>query len=86
MLRGERAANGVAPENVACEPNSRSIRINSEGADLVIEWDLTLYPEADRARAIPLTPVAFGPVRALGNSRSATKGTRIAHDFTSSAT
>ena len=59
--------------------------IRTEGADLVIAWDLTSYPEADRVRAIPLAPVAFGPVCTPGNRRSAAKGTRIAHDFTSSA-
>ncbi|MFM0640212.1 LysR substrate-binding domain-containing protein [Paraburkholderia metrosideri] len=59
--------------------------IRTEGADLVIAWDLTSYPEADRSRAIPLAPVAFGPVCIPGYRNSATTGARIAHDFTSSA-
>lgn len=59
--------------------------IRSEGADLVIAWDLTSYPEADRQRAIRLAPVAFGPVCAPGYQRRAATGTRITHDFTSSA-
>ncbi|MGC7403235.1 LysR substrate-binding domain-containing protein [Pandoraea pneumonica] len=59
--------------------------IRSEGADLVIAWDLTSYPEADRQRAIRLAPVAFGPVCAPGYARRAASGTRITHDFTSSA-
>jgi len=59
--------------------------IRTEGADLVIAWDLTSYSEADRSRAIPLAPVAFGPVCTPGYKRAAKSGTRIAHDFTSSA-
>lgn len=63
--------------------SARAIR--TEGADLVIAWDLSSYAEADRARAIPLAPVAFGPVCRPGYQRKAKAGTRITHDFTSSA-
>ncbi|TXI87709.1 MAG: LysR family transcriptional regulator [Cupriavidus sp.] len=59
--------------------------IRTEGADVVIAWDLTSYPAADRQRAIPLGPVQFGPVCAPAYRRSASKGIRITHDFTSSA-
>lgn len=59
--------------------------IRTEGADLVIAWDLSSYSEADRARAIPLAPVAFGAVCRPGHRRKAKAGTRITHDFTSSA-
>lgn len=59
--------------------------IRTEGADLVIAWDLTTYSESDRSRAIHLAPVAFGPVCAPSYTDSAITGTRIAHDFTSSA-
>jgi LysR family transcriptional regulator, glycine cleavage system transcriptional activator len=59
--------------------------IRGEGADLVIAWDLSSYPESDRTRAIHLGPVAFGPVCAPACKRAAKSGIRIAHDFTSSA-
>lgn len=59
--------------------------IRTEGADLLIAWDLASYGEADRARAIALAPVAFGPVCAPAYVRVAVTGTRITHDFTSSA-
>lgn len=59
--------------------------IRTEGADLVIAWDLTAYSAADRARAVALAPVAFGPVCSPDYVRVAATGTRIAHDFTSSA-
>jgi LysR family transcriptional regulator, glycine cleavage system transcriptional activator len=59
--------------------------IRGEGADLVIAWDLSSYPESDRTRAIHLAPVAFGPVCAPAYKRAAKSGIRIAHDFTSSA-
>jgi DNA-binding transcriptional LysR family regulator len=59
--------------------------IRSEGDDLVIAWDLTSYSDADRSRAISLAPVSFGPVCTPGYRSSAETGTRIAHDFTSSA-
>jgi DNA-binding transcriptional LysR family regulator len=59
--------------------------IRTEGADLVIAWDLTSYPESDRTRALHLAPVAFGPVCAPAYKRAAKSGIRIAHDFTSSA-
>lgn len=59
--------------------------IRSEGADVLIAWDLTSYPAAERERAIPLAPVRFGPVCAPRYRRSVRTGTRITHDFTSSA-
>lgn len=59
--------------------------IRNEGADLVIAWDLTSYPENDRNRATLLAPVAFGPVCTPAYRSSAPAGIRIAHDFTSSA-
>jgi LysR family transcriptional regulator, glycine cleavage system transcriptional activator len=59
--------------------------IRTEGADLVIAWDLTSYPESDRIRAIRLAPVAFGPVCTPAYRRTAKTGIRIGHDFTSSA-
>lgn len=59
-----------------------------EGADLVIAWDRRSYPAADRARAVRLAEVAFGPVCAPGYRYVRASGhimfeTRIAHDFTS---
>lgn len=62
--------------------------LRHEGADLVIAWDRSSYPAADRARAVHLAEVAFGPVCAPGYrvARSARRiafETRIAHDFTS---
>lgn len=36
--------------------------LRHEGADLVIAWDRSGFPAGERARAIPLAPVAFGPV------------------------
>lgn len=59
--------------------------MRTEGADLVIAWDLSSYPATDRQRAIPLAPVAFGPVCTPANARKLAKGQRITHDFTSSA-
>lgn len=59
--------------------------MRTEGADVVIAWDLSSYPRADRQRAIWLAPVAFGPVCALAVARRIARGARIAHDFTSSA-
>jgi len=59
--------------------------IRTEGADLVIAWDLTSYPESDRERAIRLAPAAFGPVCAPAYRRAAKAGTRIGHDFNSTA-
>jgi LysR family glycine cleavage system transcriptional activator len=59
--------------------------IRTEGADLVVAWDLTSYSPADQKRAIPLAPVLFGPVCAPAYAAQAARGTRIAHDFTSSA-
>ncbi|GJG92997.1 LysR substrate-binding domain-containing protein [Cupriavidus pauculus] len=59
--------------------------MRTEGADVVIAWDLSSYPAADRQRAVRLAPVSFGPVCALAYARKATTGTRITHDFTSSA-
>lgn len=59
--------------------------IRREGADLLVAWDLSLYPQADRARAVPLAPVRFGPVCAPALARKLRGAPRIAHDFTSSA-
>ncbi|WP_340646123.1 LysR substrate-binding domain-containing protein [Phenylobacterium sp.] len=65
--------------------------MRDEGADLVIAWDWKGFPAADRARAIPLAPVAFGPVCAPGYPFDEVLGAEIAvpcridHDFTSSA-
>lgn len=59
--------------------------MRTEGADLVIAWDLSSYSEADRERALLLAPAAFGPVCIPAYAKVARKGTRIAHDFTSSA-
>ncbi|MGO4329785.1 LysR family transcriptional regulator [Cupriavidus sp. 2TAF22] len=59
--------------------------MRTEGADVVIAWDLSSYAEADRKRALYLAPVAFGPVCAPAYAGSVRNGVRIAHDFTSSA-
>ncbi|MGO4808683.1 LysR substrate-binding domain-containing protein [Cupriavidus sp. 2MCAB6] len=59
--------------------------MRTEGADVVIAWDLTSYPEPDRQRALHLAPVAFGPVCAPSYAGSVRSGVRITHDFTSSA-
>lgn len=59
--------------------------LRHEGADLVIAWDRGHYPAGEQARAIPLGPVAFGPVCApdypaeAGPGRLAAR-TRIAHE------
>ncbi len=58
--------------------------IRTEGADLVIAWDLTSYPENERKRAFRLGPTAFGPVCAPAYKRAAKAGIRIGHDFNSS--
>ncbi|CAM4359187.1 LysR family transcriptional regulator [Bordetella tumbae] len=61
--------------------------LRSEGADLLIAWDLssTAYSQADLAAAVPLAPVAFGPVHAPGRKGARKPTVRIAHDFTTSA-
>lgn len=64
--------------------------LRNEGADLVIAWDRASYSAGDRARAVRLADVAFGPVCVPGYpfARSGavlTIGCRIAHDFTSRA-
>lgn len=59
--------------------------IRTEGADVVIAWDLTSYPKADQERAMRLAPVSFGPVCRPQYAPMALSGTRITHDFTSSA-
>ena len=61
-----------------------------EGADLVVAWDLAAFAAADRARAIPLGSVAFGPVCAPGYPARHVAGTfhapaRITHDHTGRA-
>ncbi|MDJ0388493.1 LysR substrate-binding domain-containing protein [Roseomonas sp. E05] len=64
--------------------------LRHEGADLVIAWDRASYPPADRARAIRLGEVAFGPVCAPGYPASAEAEAlctpvRIAHEHTGRA-
>ncbi|MDQ2137880.1 LysR substrate-binding domain-containing protein [Alcaligenaceae bacterium B3P038] len=59
--------------------------IRAEGAELIIAWDLSSYPESDRDRAIALAPARFGPVVAPDRLQSKRKRTRIAHDHTSAA-
>lgn len=59
--------------------------MRTEGADVVIAWDLSSYPAADRQRAMPLAPVLFGPVCTPAHARQIATGVRITHDFTSSA-
>lgn len=61
--------------------------LRGEGADLLIAWDLNnaSYSEADLAQAVPLAPVAFGPVHAPGRKGARKPTVRIAHDFTASA-
>lgn len=61
-----------------------------EGADMVVAWDRSAYPAADRARAIRLGDVAFGPVCAPGHparcaGRRLELPTRIAHEHTTRA-
>jgi len=61
-----------------------------EGADLVVAWDRSTYPAADRARAIPLGEVAFGPVCAPGypagpDGSCFRMPARIGHDHTARA-
>jgi LysR family transcriptional regulator, glycine cleavage system transcriptional activator len=58
--------------------------IRTQGADLVVAWDLTSYTKFDQQRAVDLAPVFFGPVCSPGYDAS-DGGVRIAHDFTSSA-
>lgn len=62
-------------------------QLRQEGADLVIAWDRAAYPPADRARALPLGGVAFGPVCAPGYPVAVTPGAlrapaRIAQEHT----
>ena len=68
--------------------SAREIRL--EGADLVLAWDWTAFPAEERARAVRVAEVAFGPVVSpdypltrtdLGLSAPC----RIAHDFTTRA-
>ncbi|WP_454724612.1 MULTISPECIES: LysR family transcriptional regulator [Cupriavidus] len=59
--------------------------MRTEGADVVIAWDLSAYAEADRKRALYLAPATFGPVRAPSCKTPLRAAVRIAHDFTSSA-
>ena len=59
--------------------------LRHEGADLVIAWDRGHYPPGEQARAIPLGPIAFGPVCAPDYPVEAAPGrlaaaTRIAHE------
>ncbi|MFC7688743.1 LysR substrate-binding domain-containing protein [Paeniroseomonas aquatica] len=64
--------------------------LRHEGADLVIAWDRSGFPAAERARAIPLGPVAFGPVcpPGYGLEVAATRlrlPVRITHEHTTRA-
>ncbi|OZI68259.1 LysR substrate-binding domain-containing protein [Bordetella genomosp. 1] len=59
--------------------------IRAEGADLLIAWDLSHYLEAERARALPLAPAAFGPVCRPGYDMKARGAVRITHEYTTSA-
>ncbi|WP_052213757.1 LysR substrate-binding domain-containing protein [Belnapia sp. F-4-1] len=59
--------------------------LRHEGADLVIAWNRGHYPPGEQARAIPLGPIAFGPVCAPDYPVEAgpgclAAGTRIAHE------
>jgi DNA-binding transcriptional LysR family regulator len=61
-----------------------------EGADLVVAWDRSGYPAADRARAILLGDVAFGPVcapdyPARAEGQQLGMPARIAHEHTARA-
>lgn len=61
--------------------------LRQEGADLVIAWDRSSYPAADRARAVRLAEVAFGPVCVPDYAVASEPGgfrfaVRIAHEFT----
>jgi DNA-binding transcriptional LysR family regulator len=65
--------------------------MRGEDADLLIAWDRRSYPAEDRARAIRLADVRFGPVCAPGYQLPtigrgvARTDCRIVHDFTTSA-
>ncbi|MFN3523149.1 MAG: LysR substrate-binding domain-containing protein [Phenylobacterium sp.] len=64
--------------------------MRGEDADVLIAWDLTTYPAADRARAVRLADVSFGPVAAPGcrlerDGAVVRADCRIVHDFTSTA-
>ena len=64
--------------------------LRAQDADLVIAWDRSSYPAADRARAVRLGEVAFGPVCAPGHAIESREtnlvfATRIAHEFTTRA-
>lgn len=62
-----------------------------QGADLIIAWDLDAFPAAERALALDLAPIAFGPVCAPAydwrppQDGRLTLSRRIVHDFTSRA-
>ncbi|WMD21687.1 LysR substrate-binding domain-containing protein [Achromobacter seleniivolatilans] len=60
--------------------------MRNEGADLLLAWDLSGYPESDRRRALMLAPVNFGAVCTPDYAkRAAAQRVRIAHEYTSSA-
>lgn len=65
--------------------------LRTQGADVLLAWDWRSYPAAEQARAIPLAPVAFGPVCAPGYPLSegpdgeVVAPVLIGHDFTSRA-
>lgn len=60
-------------------------QMRTEDADIVIAWDLSSYPAADRVRALHLGAVAFGPVCAPAYAHDDGMGVRLVHDFTGSA-
>ncbi|EHK65472.1 LysR substrate-binding domain-containing protein [Achromobacter arsenitoxydans] len=60
--------------------------IRNEGADLLVAWDMSNYPEADQRRALLVAPVNFAAVCVPACAKlSPGKRTRIAHGYTSSA-
>jgi DNA-binding transcriptional LysR family regulator len=60
--------------------------MRSEGADLLLAWDLSGYTDADRRRALTLAPVRFGAVCTPAYARrAASDQVRIAHEYTSNA-
>ncbi|OZI34531.1 LysR family transcriptional regulator [Bordetella genomosp. 10] len=60
-------------------------QMRGEDADILIAWDLSAYPAADRQRAIRLSGTAFGPVQAPGYKPARGQRVRIAHDYTGRA-
>lgn len=60
--------------------------MRNEGADVLVAWDMSSYPDADQRRAMHLAPVSFAAVCAPACATlPADKRTRIAHAYTASA-